>query len=155
EYLLSLARQEADADCERLFAFKGELPMYFADVTATWQKNDRYRLMCALIKHRLSQDVGTEESLLTQEETVARALFDWPITTNWRTPGKMGVVHIGAITGKAWELDAEKLELVRRGEKSLLGQYKLDRNGLKREIRAAMKPVFGEPQKSAGIWKYW
>jgi hypothetical protein len=68
EYLLALARKEADSGCERLFAFKGELPMYFAEVTASWSADDRYRLMCARIKRRLGHNGGAPRLVLARIE---------------------------------------------------------------------------------------
>jgi hypothetical protein len=42
EWLLALARVEADEGCPRLFGMKSEIAMYFVDVTAAWNAERRY-----------------------------------------------------------------------------------------------------------------
>ena len=91
EWLLALARVEADEGCPRLFAMKSDIAMYFADVTASWDAERRYHLMCERVKWLYTGNFGLPAIPVTADETAARAGWDYPwlgLKPTRHTPGK-------------------------------------------------------------------
>jgi hypothetical protein len=159
EWLFILAREEAESGCPRLFSFKGALPMYFADLTASWTTEKRFFLISARIKKRITVDLGLTGTStlfeLTPAEAEVYSELRWPLAAGWRTAGKPGAIYVSRRTGFRMEMDAEKLPEALRSEASSLGEYKLNRRRLKAEIASAMKPAFGDPEKQhGGVWQY-
>ena len=140
EWLLSLARQEADAGCPRLLAMKSEAAMYFADLTATWDAERRYNLMCARIKWLFTGNYGLPPVPVTEGETAASAR--WQPWTPWRF----------SRTTAPWDPTAvETIRAEERYAQEQRGAYKINKPLLKRRLNRAMQDRFG---KSSGGFYY-
>jgi hypothetical protein len=129
EWLLGLARREADAGCPRLLAMKSERALYFADLTQTWDAERRYNLMCARTKALFTGNYGYPPVPVTAEEAAADALWQPP------RPYQRSLIPTPE---EARARDREK------GEWD--GTYKIDKPMLKRRLHRAMCDRFGKPK---------
>jgi hypothetical protein len=126
EWLLGLARAEADAGCPRLFAMKSEITMYFGDLVANWSAERRYQLMSARTKKLCTGNYGYPAVPVTEEEKLAGAMWDYPFLGRdlglgpFRSPTKASV-EITWTSGERGLVDADKLGAVLRWEKAQLG----------------------------------
>ena len=140
EWLLGLARQEADAGCPRLLAMKSEAAMYFADLTETWDAERRYDLICARIKWLFTGNFGYPPVPVTERETAASAR--WQPWTPWRF----------SRTTVPWDpAAAETNRAEERYAQEQRGAYKINKPLLKRRLNRAMQDRFG---KSRGGYYY-
>jgi hypothetical protein len=150
DWLLGLARAEADAGCPRLFAHKSEIAMYFADVTANWDARRRYDLMCDRVKWLYTGNYGFPSIPMTDQEAAARAAWDYPwfgLKPTRHTPGKPAA-EFTWVGGKKEVVDAEKLGFLQRYVRAELGEFKIDKRLLKKATREAMRSCFGKPEGS-------
>jgi hypothetical protein len=153
EWLLGLARVEADAGCPRLFAMKSDIAMYFADITRDWEPERRYHLMCANIKLLCDKNYGFPPIPLTEGETAAAALFDYPYVLRWRSPSKPHAQITWRTTGVKTVVDADKVDAAYRYEQAMVGM-KLDKKLLKSTLREFMQRDFGRPEVNGPGWSF-
>ena len=87
---------------------------------------------------------------VTDEEKAARARWDYP----WfgrpvRTQGKTGADFIW-LGGRKETVDAEKVGALQRYIRSQLGEFRIDKKLLKKQMREAMCARFGKPVEGDG-----
>jgi hypothetical protein len=159
EWLLELAKAEAEAGCPRLFAMKSDNAMYFADLTKDWSGPQRRDLLCARVKWLFNKNYGYAQSELTDAERTTDSHWDYPFFGRnlglgaFRSPGK-AAVEIARPSGRQTVVDADKVEAVRRLDRLELGEFKIDRKRLRQAIKDAMRPAFGVPEAVGAGWRY-
>jgi hypothetical protein len=153
EWLLGLARVEADAGCPRLFRLKGDVAMYFADVTRDWPTARRHDLMSACVKLICEKNYGYPPIPVSDAEKAADAAFDYPYKLRMRSLGKPGA-EIVLSTGQRVVVDADKADAARRWEAATSGALKFKKKALKDGVREAMRGAFGEPEVGGPLWGY-
>ena len=155
DWLLTLARSEADNGCVRLFGMKSDIAMYFADIARNWTPDRCYQLMCAGTKLLCERNYGWPPIALTDDEQQAWKSFDYPYKARWRSPEKPGAEITWATSGRRATIDADKVGAAHRWERAMLGKYLIDKKRLKNIIREVMRPIFGAPDEGIGaIWQY-
>ena len=154
DWLLRLARIEADSGCPRLFGMKSDIAMYFADIAKDWDPERRYQLMCAEVKLLCDKNYGYPPIPLTEGEKAASAEFDYPYKIRWLSPGKPSVEITWATTGKKDIIDANKVDAAYRLEQATLDSLKLDKKLLKSTVREFMHRAFGTPEVEGPMWRY-
>ena len=160
EWLIRLARIEADGGCPRLLGLKSDSATYFADITENWDAERRYHLMCARIKWLFTGNYGYAPIPVTEEEKAAEAVWDYPDFKRghgplgpYRSAGKPGV-EFTWLGGKKSIVDADKVPAINRFVQLECGAFKTDRKLLRSAIKEAMKPTFGSPVVSGTGWSY-
>jgi len=161
DWLLGLARVEADSGCPRLFAMKSEIAMYFADTVAHWGTERRYHLMCACIKRLFDNNYGFPSLPWTEEESAAWADWDYPFMGRdlglgaFRSPGKPGAELVWATSGKKRIIDADKVPAVLRWEHlEFGGGFKINKRLLKTTLKQTLHATLGAPEVVGSLWRY-
>jgi hypothetical protein len=154
DWLLRLARIEADSGCPRLFGMKSDIAMYFADIVADWESERRYHLMCACVKRLCDNNYGFPPVPWTEEEKTAWASWDYPYSLRWRSPGKPHVEITWATSGNRMVIDADKVNAAYRWEQAEFGGVKLNKKLLKTTVREFMQQAFGAPEVGGPHWQY-
>jgi hypothetical protein len=154
DWLLNLARIEAESGCPRLFGMKSEIATYFADISADWEPEQRYHLMSACVKRLFDNNYGFAPIPWTEEEKAAWAFWDYPYLGHWRTPGKPHVEITWASTGNRTVIDANKVNAAYRYEEFEFGKSKLNKKLLKSTVREFMQRTFGAPEEFGPLWRY-
>ena len=159
EWLLGLARVEADEGCPRLFGLKGDMEMYFADITEDWSPERRYHLICARTKWLFTGNYGYPPIPVTEEEKAVDAVWDYPWFGRshglgpYRSPGRPGA-EFTWVGGKKSIVDADKVRALQRWVRRECGEVRVDKKLLRSAIKTAMKPSFGVPVISGTGWSY-
>ncbi len=154
DWLLSLARAEADRGCPRLFAIKSDIAMYFVDTVEEWTADQRYSLMCACIKRLFEGNYGYPPLPVTAAESNAIGQWDYPYFGHWCTPGKPKVEIVWASTGARGVVDANKVRAALRWDEVAHTRPKLSVKLLKASVRGAMLAKWGKPEVVGPLWKF-
>jgi hypothetical protein len=159
DWLLELARKDAEEGCPRVSRLKSDNAMYFMDLTKDWSVQQRGDLLCARVRWLFNKNYGHSQSELTEAERAAESHWDYPFfgrnlgTGPYRSPGKPGV-EIARPSGRRTVVDADKAESVHRLDRMELGEFKIDKKRLKGAVKTAMLPAFGTPKVAGPLWQY-
>jgi hypothetical protein len=155
DWLFEWANREAREGFSRLLAMKSDKATYFSEATAKWSIEDRHRLVRACIKRMFASNHEMPPLPLDEAELAARAAFDYPYTQHLRSPDKPGVEFVWKVTGVHQIIDADKMAAATRHQRAGLGEYKLNREALKKSVSEALSAEFGEPRnEGGGNWSY-
>jgi hypothetical protein len=127
DWLLDEAAREAESGCARMRRVRDRFTAYFLEQTEGWPAGEVATLLRARIK-------VNRKASLTQDEKRLAAAIEWPVVS----PDAMGRTKV------VWQLN--------RGIAT--GEFKIDRNALRREVRAHLDGRFGKPVQPSGTVRY-